>query len=201
MAEKEEKFDNPTHHLHLHPSNHLGMVLVTTPLTEDNYASWSRAMLLAPEAKNKLNFIDSMVPPLASSSSPEARQWKQCNVMVISWLLNSISKDISSSVIYCKSAYVIWTDLKDRYSQVNGPRLYKLKQDINNLIQGSLSSSVIYCKSAYVIWTDLKDRYSQVNGPRLYKLKQDISNLVQGSLSVITYLAKLKGLWDKLAKI
>lgn len=154
MAEKEAKYDNPTHHLYLHPSDHPGMILVSTPLTEDNYASWSQAMLLALEAKNKLGFIDGTISPPSSSTSAEARQWKRCNVMVISWLLNSISKEISSSVIYCKSAFAIWTNLKDRYSQVNGPRLYKLKQDISNLVQGSLSVTG-YFATLKSLWDEL----------------------------------------------
>ena len=40
--------------------------------------------------------------------------------MVISWILNSISKEISASIIYVYSAREIWIDLRDRFQQSNG---------------------------------------------------------------------------------
>jgi hypothetical protein len=45
---------------------------------------------------------------------------------VISWILNSISKDIAESVIYINTAEEMWLDLKDRFSQKNGPRIFQL---------------------------------------------------------------------------
>ena len=35
-----------------------GMMLVSQPLTPDNYNTWSRAMIGALKAKNKLSFVD-----------------------------------------------------------------------------------------------------------------------------------------------
>ncbi|XP_057969382.1 uncharacterized protein LOC131158529 [Malania oleifera] len=154
MAEKSVKYDDPTHYLHLHPFNHPGIVLVSHPLTEDNYETWSRAMLLALQAKNKIKFIDGTLTPPDSPSSAEALQWSHCNGIVISWLLNCISKDISSSVLYCDSAYAIWVDLKDRYSQINGPRLFKLKQDTASLVQGFYSVTAYFAKLKS-LWDEL----------------------------------------------
>ncbi|XP_057965458.1 uncharacterized protein LOC131156022 [Malania oleifera] len=82
--------------------------------------------------------------------------------MVISWLLNSISKDISSSIIYCESASVIWADLKEQYSQVNGPPLYKLKQNISNHVQGSLSVTLYFAKLK-----GLRDELAEIQSPHI----------------------------------
>jgi hypothetical protein len=66
---------------------------------------------MALSAKSKLEFIDSKNPSPADSAK-EFPQWSCYNNMVKSWLLNSISKEISLSVIYCKNACDIWEDLK-----------------------------------------------------------------------------------------
>nr|XP_016461597.1 PREDICTED: uncharacterized protein LOC107784913 [Nicotiana tabacum] len=46
--------------------------------------------------------------------------------MVISWLLNSLSKQIAESVLYYKTAKEIWKELEDRFGQSNGALLYQL---------------------------------------------------------------------------
>ena len=78
----------------LHNSDHPGMVLVSAPLTENNYLSWSRSMQIALGAKMKLCFIDGTFTP-SEEDAPQFANWKKADCMVLSWLLNSISKDIS----------------------------------------------------------------------------------------------------------
>ena len=43
---------------YFHHSDRPGFVLVSQYFPKDNYASWSRAMLIALYVKNKLGFID-----------------------------------------------------------------------------------------------------------------------------------------------
>ena len=45
----------------LYHSDGPGLVLVSQSLIGDNYASWSRAMLIALSVKNKLGFIDGSI--------------------------------------------------------------------------------------------------------------------------------------------
>ena len=110
----------------LHHSDNPGLVLVSQPLTEENYASWSRAMLIALSVKNKLGFIDGSIPKPGDTELIRLNSWIRNNNIVISWILNSVSKEISASVIYSESAYEIWLDLKDRFQQGNGPRIFQL---------------------------------------------------------------------------
>lgn len=46
----------------LHNGDHPGLVLVSHPLTGTSYNTWSRAMLMALTAKNKLLFVDGSYP-------------------------------------------------------------------------------------------------------------------------------------------
>jgi len=46
--------------------------------------------------------------------------------------LNSVSKDIAASVIYINSTDDMWNDLKDHFSQKNGPRIFQLQKAISS---------------------------------------------------------------------
>ena len=84
---------------HLHPSDHPGASLVTKLLNGDNYGTWSRSISIALSAKNKTGFVDGSIPkPLGTDA--KFADWKRCNDMVLSWILNSIDPSISDSVIY-----------------------------------------------------------------------------------------------------
>ena len=106
--------------LTLHNSYHLGMVLVTVPLTSKNFLSWSRSIRIALGAKTKIGFIDGTCPPL-SSDSPQFGVWKRVDCMVMSWILNSISKEISKSFIYADFVQDLWLEIEVRFGESNGP--------------------------------------------------------------------------------
>lgn len=64
-------------------------------------------MLIALCVKNKLGFIDgSIIKPTITDVL--LRAWIRNNNVVISWILNSVSKEISASVMYSESAHDIW---------------------------------------------------------------------------------------------
>ena len=134
MANKEKasssisSYEDPSNPLFLYHSDHPGVILVSYPLTEDNYNTWSHAMIMASSAKNKIEFIDGSIKHPEDASVAESQHWNRCNDMVKSWMLNSISKEISLSVIYCKLASEIWADLKERLSQVNGPYIFQVEK-------------------------------------------------------------------------
>ena len=44
-----------------------------------------------------------------------------------------MTKDLLSSVIYLNTAYEVWTALKNRLSQGNGPRVFELQRMVSNL--------------------------------------------------------------------
>jgi hypothetical protein len=83
-------------------------------------------MILALTAKNKAGFIDGSLVKPTGATEAVLRAWTRSNNLVISWILNSISKDIAKSVIYINTAEEMWLDLKDRFSQKNGPRIFQL---------------------------------------------------------------------------
>lgn len=119
------KGSDASHPFYLYPSDSPGMVLVNSIFDGKSYGGWRRAVFIAFSAKNKLSFIDGSLGEQVVSS-PTYKVWNRYNDMVISWLLNSFSKDIAENVLYSKTAKDIWKELKDRFWQCNGDKLFHL---------------------------------------------------------------------------
>ncbi|XP_075076383.1 uncharacterized protein LOC142163032 [Nicotiana tabacum] len=114
-----------THLYYLHPSDYPGMNLVSSVFDGKGYGGWRRAVIIALSAKNKLGFIDgTLIIPKTNSAVQQT--WGRCNDMVLSWLLNSLSKEIAESVLYSQSAKDLWSDLEDRFGHANGAKLFQL---------------------------------------------------------------------------
>lgn len=108
------------HPLYLHPSDNPGQVLVTTVLNRENFNEWKRSMSLALSAKNKLGFVLGKFK-IPGITSPYYDHYQRCNDMIITWLLNSVSPEICSSLVYIISATDMWSDLHIRFAHINGP--------------------------------------------------------------------------------
>ncbi|XP_073315865.1 uncharacterized protein [Primulina huaijiensis] len=136
-------FNDP---LFLHPSDAPGMTIVSEQLTGvENYGIWSRAMLIALRAKNKIAFIDgTCVRPVEGSVT--LNQWERCNALVLSWIMNSVLKSIFSGIVYSSDASVVWSDLKDQFDKVNGSRIFSIHREFGKLTQGNNTISVYFCK-------------------------------------------------------
>jgi hypothetical protein len=149
-------FTNPASPFYLPQGESPGAALVSQPLTGENYNTWSRSMIMALTAKNKLALIDGSLPQPALDAGVEYQAWVRCNNMILSWILNSVSKEIAESVIYIDTSHGMWLDLKERFSQKNGPRVFQLQKSISVLSQGnsSLSSYFTQLKS---LWDEISN--------------------------------------------
>ncbi|XP_075492377.1 uncharacterized protein LOC142530429 [Primulina tabacum] len=129
------KFDNPNDSLYLHYSDQPGLTLVTQPLNREKYSTWSLAMLMALNIKNKEGFVNGSI-----------KQPCRYNNLVKAWLSNSISQDIAASVIYYEDASEIWSDLKDRFSRTNSVHLLHVEEAIYNCQQDNMTIATYYTK-------------------------------------------------------
>ena len=84
----------------LHHGESLGAILVSQPLTKDNYPTWACAMKMALDAKSKIGFIDGSIAASMEVTPLEKQSWSKCNSMISSWILNCVSPHITASVIY-----------------------------------------------------------------------------------------------------
>ena len=121
----------------LHHGETPGVILVTQPLTEDNYPMWSKAMRMALDAKSKLGFVDGTVNASMAITPLEKQVWSKCNAMISSWILNLVSPHFTASVIYRDTAFEVWNTFKKRFSQANGPGISQLHRQISTMMQGA----------------------------------------------------------------
>ncbi|KAF5477771.1 hypothetical protein F2P56_004385 [Juglans regia] len=120
--------------------------LVSDLLTTDNYTIWSRAMCRALRAKNKLGFINGSLLKPKDPADPLLDAWERCNDLVVSWIQNSISQNLKSSIALVDYAKQIWEELKDIFTHENGPRIFQLKKALVALQQDQDSVSTYYGK-------------------------------------------------------
>ncbi|XP_055806894.1 uncharacterized protein LOC129875628 [Solanum dulcamara] len=115
------------------------------------------------------------------TEDPNFMQWKRCDDMVTSWILNSLSPDLRDSLQYVNNVKELWEELEDRYDQINGCKLYQLQQEINDLVQGNLDVTGYYTKMKK-LWKEMNtiDINSQctcvrINGGKnkMRKVEQD----------------------------
>ena len=139
-------WENSSSPYFLSNSDNLGVSLVVQHLTEENYSTWSRVILIALDAKTKLGFIDGSIPKPESIDHPCYFAWCKCNSTVLAWLFNSVLKDLQPSVVYFKIAREVWLDLQHRFAQGNGPRIFELKREICSLTQEDLTINGYYTK-------------------------------------------------------
>jgi hypothetical protein len=92
--------EDSSSHYYLHHGDHPGLLLVPQPLTSENYNSWSKSMTMALSAKNKLMFIDDSLAKPSHLNGLKFRAWTRFNDTISSWIVNTVLKEINTSIIY-----------------------------------------------------------------------------------------------------
>lgn len=129
MVNLSESTINFNHPRYLHPSDTPSTLLVSHQLLGiENYNVWSRAMRIALLAKNKLEFVDDTC---SKDSLPEEMgyQWERCNAIVLSWILNTDSKELLAGIVFASSAVPIWSDFTEQFHKIDGSRIYFLHRE------------------------------------------------------------------------
>ncbi|XP_047267602.1 uncharacterized protein LOC124898031 [Capsicum annuum] len=141
------------HLYYCHPSDALGMNLISSVFDGRKFSRWRKSILIALSVKRKLGFINGncQMPDL---TSPDFSQLSCCNDMVISWLLNALSKDIADSIIYSTTAKELWDSLEQRFGKSNGAKLVHLQKELSILVQGNSNVSGYFTKMKR-IWDEL----------------------------------------------
>lgn len=132
--------------LFLHNNDHPGLVLISKKLTgTENFGPWKRSMQIALSAKNKLFIVDGTFPKPVEGSSIKA-QYDRVNDMVITWILNNVSDEISDGMNFVTSTTEVWTELHERFSIIDGHRMYQILRDTHSLEQQEKSVEIYYHK-------------------------------------------------------
>ena len=69
-------------------------------------------------------------------------------------MLNSIIPELVDAFLYANSARELWDELTERFCQSNGPLLYQIQKEIEDLYQGN-DSVVVYYAKLKKLWYEL----------------------------------------------
>ncbi|KAK6774393.1 hypothetical protein RDI58_029632 [Solanum bulbocastanum] len=119
--------------MYIGPSDASSSVLIPIKLTGfENYGIWSRSMRIALLGKRKYRFVTgACTRGLYKEEMHE--QWETCNAIVLSWLMNTVSEELLSGIVYATTTFSVWADLKEIFDKVNHMRIYQLHREITIL--------------------------------------------------------------------
>ncbi|XP_022892016.1 uncharacterized protein LOC111406885 [Olea europaea var. sylvestris] len=138
---------------YLHASDQPNQLLVDAPLNGDNYPAWRRSVTRALNAKNKLGFVLGTFKRPTTNTAAALLWDRGCN-MIMSWLLHSIDRSLTGSLLYCEMPNDLWVELETIFQQSNKTKIFTLKRDIANLHQGHQSITYYYGKLKE-LWEEL----------------------------------------------
>ncbi|KAK9685048.1 hypothetical protein RND81_10G251600 [Saponaria officinalis] len=145
-----DTFDDP---LFLSTSDQPMLQLVGYHFDGTNFMQWKRDIYLALIAKNKEGFVDGSVKCPAKTDK-YYHQWIRCDLMVMKWILNSMSKPIKDTLVYVSNSKELWTETLDRYGQSNSVEIYQLKKDLGDISQHN-DSLVTYFSKLKRTWENI----------------------------------------------
>ncbi|XP_056698609.1 uncharacterized protein [Spinacia oleracea] len=134
-----------------HPTSSLVVVLFTGV----NFVRWSRNVKRALVAKNKEGFINGDITKPAVNHKDYIK-WKRTDFMVVSWILSSMNHDLADDFGYIDNAADLWCELNERFGQSNGPLVYQLKKEIENLTQQNMTIVAYYGKLKK-LWDEMQN--------------------------------------------
>ncbi|XP_070017513.1 uncharacterized protein [Nicotiana sylvestris] len=101
---------------------------------EEEIFGWTIKIALL--GKRKLGFVtDTCIKESFTAELNE--QWETFNVIVLSWLMNTISTELLSGIAYASNAHFVREDLRERFDKMNRMRIFQLHRATANLSKGT----------------------------------------------------------------
>ena len=105
-------------------------------LNEFNYLPWSRAVTIALGGRSKLGFINGSISSPDVDSPDTKYIWLSKDQLVMSWILNSMKRNLAEIFSYSESAHDLWNAIRDMYgNQNNVAWIFQIHCEIANLHQ------------------------------------------------------------------
>ncbi|XP_075099517.1 uncharacterized protein LOC142176283 [Nicotiana tabacum] len=107
------------HPLFLNLIDNSGAVLISLQLRgSENYSVWSRATRIAILGRNKLGFIDDTCKK-ESFGTNLVDLWERCNAIILPWIMNCVSPELLSGIVYSSNSSEVWNDLEERFDKID----------------------------------------------------------------------------------
>ncbi|CAM8984340.1 unnamed protein product [Rhodiola kirilowii] len=146
---------------HFNTNEITGAAIVSEVLIgRQNFVSWAKSMEIALSVRSKLEFVQGERPKPTDAAL--AVKWKRCNDVVMTWLLNSVSKKVVSHILHAKDATTAWRILHNRYAGSNVSRKFYLKKEVSNIRQGDLDIAN-YFEKLNAFWKELDSMSKRIS--------------------------------------
>ncbi|GJV43556.1 ribonuclease H-like domain-containing protein [Tanacetum coccineum] len=104
----------------------------------ENYKMRATTMKIALKGKSKMGIIDGTCVK-KESSVVLSQQWERCNVILLRWILGSLTQELYVGQVYSEIAFEVWTGLKETYAKMDG------EFDILTILHACVSEGRIAC--------------------------------------------------------
>jgi len=94
-------------------------------------------------SKNKIKFIDGSIKAL-KKDEPLYDAWERSNMMVLPWIIKTLSQQIAESVVCVENARDLWEELKEKFSKGDYFKISYMLQEIHSIHQGDRNITIFY---------------------------------------------------------
>ncbi|RDX72057.1 hypothetical protein CR513_48513, partial [Mucuna pruriens] len=117
--------------------NELPNLMSSFHLNDCNYLQWAQYIHTTLKGRKKLSHIEGNGPP---RDDPKFEAWDDEDSLIMTWLWNSMTLEISRNYMFYSSIREIWKNLIETYSMKNdSTTCYDIESKIFNSRQGTLS--------------------------------------------------------------
>ena len=124
-------------------------------LNGKNYLKWSQFVQTYLKGKGKLSHLLGTGP---ERDDPRFSAWDEADSMILSWLWNSMTPEVSDTYMFLPTAKEVWDAVRQTYSKAQDAALvYEIKVRVSAMKQGTKSMTE-YANSLQSLWQEL-DHY------------------------------------------
>ncbi|KAL5727946.1 hypothetical protein ACHQM5_001083 [Ranunculus cassubicifolius] len=124
----------------------------TVKLDHSNYLLWLTQIVLILKSKNLMGYVDGTKPiPAASKAdkdgkpttddNPDHLLWVQQDQLILSWINNTLTLPVLSTVARCKTSETAWKSLERRYASTSQNRIQQLLGTLHQTKGNNMSVS------------------------------------------------------------
>ncbi|XP_023632639.1 uncharacterized protein LOC111828582 [Capsella rubella] len=122
---------------------------------EDNYVIWKLSFTQLLRIKNKLAFVDGTLEK-PEASSPLYNRWERCNALVMCWMWNSMTEELSKRVMFDETAQRMWEHVRRIFVPDVEFKIYQTRRKIAELRQDG-DSVAKYFEKVTNAWLELSE--------------------------------------------
>ncbi|XP_074301329.1 uncharacterized protein LOC141632709 [Silene latifolia] len=159
----------------------------------NNFDDWSYSVCTALKARRKFGLLNDTINEPKPPCTPE--DWDTVQALLVSWLMNTIEPEVKALLPNYEIPKLLWDDINDRFSIVDGPRIQKIKSGVHECRQTESMTVAMYYGKLCQLWDELDTfepiitcqcRKCECNIGKQYAERRDFDRLHQFLLGLLS---------------